>query len=688
MSASDRSTPSPGRSGEDEGEAAPGGARLVAAALIAAAVGFLAVLALSVWLGVRFGFARLPRLEVMVQARVSGTVQLLSALLEGASGVLTLGAVSAALLAAGCGAFAERPARRALTLRLRRLWRDLLRLSRDAARWVGELPRRRGGWHVAALAAVVAGGAALRLLYLSQPVRYDEAFTFTHFASEPAVLGLSRYTYPNNHLLHTLLVRLVTSAVGTAPAAMRIPAFLAGVGVVPAAYAAWDALGDADEALVAAAVAAVSTPLVLYSTNARGYTIVVLGGLLLVPLAARLLRRRDLAAWGVFCVVSAASLHAIPIALYPVGAALIWLILSGRSGDGEAAADPRSGGRGTRSGGTPRRPRSRLLRESGAALLVVGVAAGWLYMPAIQLSGLPSIVANRFVAPSPLGEFAAGLPGFFASVWSTWTAGWPTAAAVALGVLALLGVGRDVGLPGDPGRGSGVASYPVAALAWSLLLLLVGRRVPFARVWLFLAPVFGLLVARGTGWALGRSRAAGGADAGGDGDGASGTLRGRAAGPVAAALLLAGLGGSVVAGDAVVESPATNPYRDGEEVARLLQERMEEDDGLLAFGPAEVVLEYWFQHLGMSPDRVNLRPEAGGRLYVVVHEAEGQTLPEIMAKLGAAGSRRTRTRPVAEMEHSTLYAVEPAEEPESAGSQRGVSGEWARSERRRERRWW
>ncbi|MDP2497458.1 MAG: glycosyltransferase family 39 protein, partial [Candidatus Palauibacterales bacterium] len=403
MSASDRSTYTPGRAGKEDADGEPpAGSRLAAAALLSAGAAFLGVLGYSAWLGARFGFARVPTLEVVVQGRVSGAVELLSGLLEGASGVLALGAASAVLLAWGLGVLAPRPTVTVLGRRARRSWRDLTRMARDAARWMAGLPGRRGGWHAAALAAVVAGAVALRLLYLSGPVRYDEAFTFTHFAAQPAELGLARYTFPNNHLLHTLLVHLVTSALGSAPAVMRLPAFAAGVAVVPAAYAAWDALGDADEALVASAVAAVTTPLVLYSANARGYAIVALCSLLLVPLAARLLRRRDLAAWGGFCVVAAAAFHAIPIALYPVGAVLVWLVLSGRSGAGEAA------------GSEARRPRSELLREAGVAAAVIGVAVGWLYLPAVQLSGLPSIVSNRFVQPSPVGEFAAGLPAFFA----------------------------------------------------------------------------------------------------------------------------------------------------------------------------------------------------------------------------------------------------------------------------------
>ena len=49
------------------------------------------------------------------------------------------------------------------------------------------------------LLAVVAVGAILRLIFLFQPMRYDEAFSFLFFASRPLSEGLSDYAAPNNH---------------------------------------------------------------------------------------------------------------------------------------------------------------------------------------------------------------------------------------------------------------------------------------------------------------------------------------------------------------------------------------------------------------------------------------------------------------------------------------------------------
>lgn len=640
-----------GRSEPDDGgeeDRLPPGAGVLRAALLAAAAAGVLLLLWSGWLGARFALADLSGLRFAVQGDVGPLARVLAALLEGVSGPLLLAVASALLVAAalGVGPAGRRPAPETGRRRLGRLWRDLGRLAADAARWLRDLPGRRGVGHAAALGAVVAGGLALRALYLDGPVRYDEAFTFLHFAARPAELGISRYTYPNNHLLHTLLVHLTTAVAGSSPGVLRLPAFAAGVAVVPAAYAAWDALGEPEEGLVAAAVAAGATPLVLYSVNARGYSIVVLCGLLLVPPAARLLRRRDRAAWAVFCAVAAAALYAVPVALYPVGGVLAWLVLSGRSG-----------------GDAPVRPRRTLLAEALVAVAVVAVVVAWLYQPAVQRSGVAAVVANRFVQPSAPGEFVARLPGFLGDVWGTWTAGWPAPVAAALGALALAGTARDGGRllgagdgapSGEPPGERAAAAFPLVLLGWSLLLLAATRRASFARLWLFLLPLFGLQVARGLSWA-----AAGARRLAGRGRPAGGGAR-TALGPAAALLLLAGLGGSVVASDAVVESPATGPYRDGEAAARALAERLEDGDSVMAFGPAEVVLRYWHHHLGLPGEGVNEPPAPGGRVFVVVHRDEGQELADLMAKLGVAGSDRVRAEEVASFERSSVHVLLPA----------------------------
>jgi len=72
------------------------------------------------------------------------------------------------------------------------------------------LVKRRRSLDSIALLIIAAIGAVLRLALLDQPMRYDEAYTFIVYASQPLGQALVTYSAPNNHLFHTLLVHLTT----------------------------------------------------------------------------------------------------------------------------------------------------------------------------------------------------------------------------------------------------------------------------------------------------------------------------------------------------------------------------------------------------------------------------------------------------------------------------------------------
>src|SRR5215216_5674591 len=76
----------------------------------------------------------------------------------------------------------------------------------------------------------------LRLLDLNQSISYDEAYTFIHFASRPYKHILADYSAPNNHIFHTILVRIAYRLFGAQAWVLRLPAFLAGIFMVPAMY--------------------------------------------------------------------------------------------------------------------------------------------------------------------------------------------------------------------------------------------------------------------------------------------------------------------------------------------------------------------------------------------------------------------------------------------------------------------
>ncbi len=197
---------------------------------------------------------------------------------------------------------------------------------RDAAKRAVGTMRSETGMHTALFLGIFAIGAAIRVLFLFQPIRYDEAFTYLNFASRPWAVALSDYSWPNNHIFHTALVRASYLLFGDGVWAIRLPAFVAGALVPPATYLVVRSFYDRRGALMAMGLAAASSPLVLYSTNARGYTILTVFALVLLALARDQKVKAHPGGWIAIVVVSALGAFTLPVMLYPFGIAVGWLL--------------------------------------------------------------------------------------------------------------------------------------------------------------------------------------------------------------------------------------------------------------------------------------------------------------------------------------------------------------------------
>lgn len=453
----------------------------------------------------------------------------------------------------------------------------------------------------AVLAAVVVVAAALRWRWLGQPVRYDEAVTWMEYASRPLPEALSLYDLPNNHLFHTLLAHLSTDVLGPGVRTLRLPAYLAGVLTVPATWAVGRRLHGASAGLLAAALAAVSPVLVLFSTNARGYGMLVLAFLALALLASELRHRSSPLLWSAFAVTAALAGWTMPAALYPAVAAGIWIVWPARR---EEAVRP--------------------LTERLAGLATAGVGAAGLtallYAPVLGRSGWRSVVANRFVAPDPVDEFVVEVPGFLTSVLREWAHGLP------VWLVGLFGLGAAVAAVG---RGAEPEGRPPAllpaALVGSILVLLATRRAPFARVWLHLLPAAAVFAAAGLAELV---RILSEAVGPGSGVETRKSRRppvrraGRGGAGLALAVLVAG-GVHLLRADPVTTWGLTGSLPAGDRVAGLLASRMEPGDAARAPIPSDAPLEYYFSRMGIDRERVNDIPGPGACLWIVVNRRHG-----------------------------------------------------------------
>jgi hypothetical protein len=465
-----------------------------------------------------------------------------------------------------------------------RSWWSSVRAGPAALRsWLA----RESGPYLAAGCAILVGAVALRIAYLDVPLRYDEATTYDNFVSKPLYVALANYATPNNHLLHTFLAKVSVGILGEEAWAIRLPALLAGIALVPATFAFARVFYGRVAALLAAALVAASSTLVEYSTNARGYTLVALATLVVLLAGARALECDSIGAWAVIAVVGALGLYAVPIMVYPLGGTFLWIAVSGRLA-------------GTAVG--------TLLARIGVTALVATILTLLLYAPVYAASGVRSVTANEFVEPRTWSTLLDLFPRHVSDTAGTWTRDLPLAAAI------VLGVGLLAGIVASPWISRFPVPVVVAVVAWAVVVVAAQRVVPYTRVWLFLVPLTAATAAGFYGWLLERR---------------PWTAR---AGPAFAVAVAVAGSLLVLDRDSVRESRETGALLDAPAIAAVLAQRVEPGDRILATG-SDTILEYYLERDGLEAGPLLYTTEASSRTYVVVNTLGGQTLDDLLAQL-------------------------------------------------------
>ena len=239
-------------------------------------------------------------------------------------------------------------------------------------------------WWIAVVLVTLVG-LVYRLAYLNQPAGYDETYTYLAFARQPLIHIFTDYSFPNNHIFHTLLVALTTRLIPL-PAiwVMRLPALIAGLLLIPVTYLAGWKLYRAEAGLLAAGMTAASLTAINFSAEARGYTLVCLFSMLLLWLGACLIERAHWTGWIGLSLCGILGGVTIPIMLYPLAAIYTWLFVEFLL--------------------RTRRPKDFLPLFASAALTLAGVLAG--YLPLIVYgTGWESLAGNSFVAPLARAEW-------------------------------------------------------------------------------------------------------------------------------------------------------------------------------------------------------------------------------------------------------------------------------------------
>lgn len=338
------------------------------------------------------------------------------------------------------------------------------------------MPRIGSTAFLVGLAAITLAGVGLRAAFMDHPMRYDESLNYYQFTARSPEYILTHYN-PGNHVLHTLMVRVASKLFGPTPAVLRLPVFVGGTLLIPlTALLAWSLTRDRWTALLAALAAAVSSQLVEYSTNARGY--VWLGVWSTAALVAALaalrqpLRMRRWCAWGVLAGLGA---YTMPLMVYPAAGTLAALVVIA-----------------LRRGWQTQRGRATL-RGALIAAGVCGVVTACLYAPILVTMGPREAWEIREMTVKVWGPRVGGFGNVLALAWAAWTrsGSWWWPAAVGVGAVGFIGY---------------TLRRPTAGRVL-VLLTLVGavvavrvHHVPLQdRAWMFALPAFLVCAVTGLG---------------------------------------------------------------------------------------------------------------------------------------------------------------------------------------------
>jgi hypothetical protein len=316
-------------------------------------------------------------------------------------------------------------------------------------------------------------GIFTRAYFLSQPIRGDEAYTFLTYI-QGSFSALFEYSAPNNHILNTLLIKFVTTFFPASPASIRFPAFLAGLAGIILMFFLCRSLHKSPYAgIFAAALTAVFPYLILYSTNARGYTLIVALTIVVVWIGHRFVDVPSKT--GVFwlALFSALGLLAMPTMVLPLAGIFFWLLVLLL---------------------LKRTPLNVVLRQFVLPFgLLSALFTTVFYAPVVYVSGgVAPIVANKFVDPQNWNDFLREL---LPQLQNSFTEITRDIHPAMLGMLLLLVVLGFVG--SFKQRNWATLLLLPAFFLGAVVILLIQHTNPYARTWIYLIPFILLLADAG-----------------------------------------------------------------------------------------------------------------------------------------------------------------------------------------------
>ena len=304
--------------------------------------------------------------------------------------------------------------------------------------------------------------------FLSQPMRYDESYTFLSFVNR-GFINLFYYPLPNNHVMNTLLVKASTLIWGNYPVSIRLPAFLAGIGSIPLIFCLCRSLKKSG--IFASIAVSVFPYLILYSSMARGYSFLVLLTIALAFIGVQISKREPTLAGSILLSsIAALGMLTMPSMLFPIAGIYCWLFCL------------------------------FLLKRYAFRIILTKFVAPCslftifftiiLYTPVILASnGIESIVANRSVKSNSWPEFIRQVLPHFQATVSDLFRDIPVVVIFICIALVILGI-YDSARKRD---WRSLLILPMILLG-SAVVFFGKHAIPFSRTWIYIIPFILLYV--------------------------------------------------------------------------------------------------------------------------------------------------------------------------------------------------
>lgn len=447
--------------------------------------------------------------------------------------------------------------------------------------------------HFYTLIAIITIAIVIRLYFLFQPIRYNEAFTFINYVQNSFSTLVSNYSYSYNHIFHTLLVYINYLIFGPQLWAIRLPALIFGILSIPMTYIATRIYYNKHAALLSAGLVASSSILIEYSTKATGFTITLFIFLAIFSLSKYLTNNKNSFAWLIFAILSALGFYTTPTMLFSFGLIIIWLIITVISKDTKLE-------------------QKYLIKNLLTFLIITFILTFILYTPFIikyALGLIQPVKATKIAWPN----FITTTPLFLKKMWSDWNRDMPIVASIifATGFLISLIFHKKI------------ANYkiPIALISiiWIISLWLVKRTIPLGSTWLFLLFIY--IIPSSAGIILPLRLIL------------SKVRKDNYKNLVFSTIVLTL---SVALSIIVLVSPSI-PYSnqketlvDAEKITVTLKDQLKSDDRIITCPPSDLPLVYYFSRYDIPTDYLYADLYSSKQAYIIVNKADNQTINDVL----------------------------------------------------------